>query len=232
MLINMAVFGATVSYVLMMVSHIVLRRPRAGPAAALPDAGRGGDHRRRAGARRGRRGRDVPRRRRWRAGDHWRASSLVALAYFGLYSRHHLVASAPEEEFAALERPRPSSRGTLTSATRRRSAGTPTSSPRWRRCSAKATPARSGDQLAGVAAESDEERVAAQIGARRPAAGRRSSRSTSSPYEDDEVTRLILDTHDAGGVRAGRAPDRRRVPRLAAVVRGDDGGARRAGAAG
>jgi ethanolamine permease len=27
---------------------------------------------------------------------------VVALAYFGLYSRKHLVAQAPEEEFAAL----------------------------------------------------------------------------------------------------------------------------------
>ena len=26
----------------------------------------------------------------------------VALAYFAFYSRHHLVAKAPEEEFAAL----------------------------------------------------------------------------------------------------------------------------------
>ncbi len=26
----------------------------------------------------------------------------VAVAYFGFYSRHHLVAKAPEEEFAAL----------------------------------------------------------------------------------------------------------------------------------
>ena len=27
---------------------------------------------------------------------------LLAIAYFWFYSRHHLVASAPEEEFAAL----------------------------------------------------------------------------------------------------------------------------------
>jgi ethanolamine permease len=27
----------------------------------------------------------------------------IAIAYFGLYSRHHLVAQAPEEEFAAIE---------------------------------------------------------------------------------------------------------------------------------
>jgi ethanolamine permease len=29
---------------------------------------------------------------------------VVALAYFWFYSRHHLVANAPEEEFAAIER--------------------------------------------------------------------------------------------------------------------------------
>jgi ethanolamine permease len=29
---------------------------------------------------------------------------LAALAYFWFYSRHHLVASAPEEEFATIER--------------------------------------------------------------------------------------------------------------------------------
>jgi ethanolamine permease len=28
----------------------------------------------------------------------------VALAYFWFYSRHHLVASAPEEEFEAIKR--------------------------------------------------------------------------------------------------------------------------------
>jgi ethanolamine permease len=29
---------------------------------------------------------------------------VLFVAYFGLYSRHHLVAQAPEEEFAAIER--------------------------------------------------------------------------------------------------------------------------------
>jgi ethanolamine permease len=28
---------------------------------------------------------------------------VLFLAYFGLYSRHHLVAQAPEEEFATIE---------------------------------------------------------------------------------------------------------------------------------
>jgi ethanolamine ammonia-lyase large subunit len=61
---------------------------------------------------------------------------------------------------------------------------------------AKATPFRSGDALAGVAAESAEERVAAQM------------RLADLPlkellsdiliaYDRDDVTRLILDSHDA-----------------------------------
>ena len=100
MLLNMAVFGATVSYVLMMVSHIVLRRREP----------------------------DLPRPYRTPGGTATTGVALVLaaaavvatflvdlraalwtlvayaafLAYFGLYSRHHLVASAPEEEFEAL----------------------------------------------------------------------------------------------------------------------------------
>ena len=31
-----------------------------------------------------------------------RRPTPLFLAYFGLYSRHHLVAKAPEEEFAAI----------------------------------------------------------------------------------------------------------------------------------
>ena len=100
-LINIAVFGATVSYALMMLSHIVLRRRE--PDLERPYRTPGGV-----------------------------ATSGVALvlalaaivatfivdiraalimvgvyalflAYFGLYSRHHLVAQAPEEEFATIE---------------------------------------------------------------------------------------------------------------------------------
>ncbi len=60
---------------------------------------------------------------------------------------------------------------------------------------AKATPARSGDRLAGVAADSDEERVAARFAlADVPLVHFLSD--TVIPYEDDEVTRLIVDTHD------------------------------------
>src|SRR5690606_18674904 len=61
---------------------------------------------------------------------------------------------------------------------------------------AKASPARSGDLLAGVAAGSDAERVAAQMGlAEVPL--RRFLDEALIPYETDEVTRLIIDSHDA-----------------------------------
>ncbi|CAN5690692.1 ethanolamine permease [soil metagenome] len=100
-LINIAVFGATISYVLMMLSHILLRRNE--PDLERPYRTPGGI-----------------------------ATSGVALvlavlaviatfivdptaalitlgvyalflAYFGFYSRNHLVAQAPEEEFATIE---------------------------------------------------------------------------------------------------------------------------------
>ncbi|CAN5855191.1 ethanolamine ammonia-lyase subunit EutB [soil metagenome] len=59
---------------------------------------------------------------------------------------------------------------------------------------AKATPFRSGDALAGLAAGSAEERVAAQMAlADLPLAA--FLNEAVVPYEDDEVTRLILDTH-------------------------------------
>jgi len=61
---------------------------------------------------------------------------------------------------------------------------------------AKATPQRSGDELAKVGALSAEERVAAQILlAEVPL--RRFLEDLLVPYEKDEVTRLIIDTHDA-----------------------------------
>lgn len=61
---------------------------------------------------------------------------------------------------------------------------------------AKASPARSGDQLAGVAAESDVERVAAQMTlADLPLST--FLNEALIPYESDEVTRLILDQQDA-----------------------------------
>jgi ethanolamine ammonia-lyase large subunit len=62
---------------------------------------------------------------------------------------------------------------------------------------AKASPLRSGDVLAGLAAGSAEERVAAQFAlADLPLAHFLSEQIV--PYEQDEVTRLIFDTHDAG----------------------------------
>lgn len=61
---------------------------------------------------------------------------------------------------------------------------------------AKASPPRSGDELAGVAAHSAEERVAAQcLLAEVPLADFLAH--PLIPYEEDEVTRLIHDTHDA-----------------------------------
>ena len=61
---------------------------------------------------------------------------------------------------------------------------------------AKATPLRSGDTLAGVAAGSAQERVAAQMTlADLPLST--FLNEAIIPYEIDEVTRLIFDTHDA-----------------------------------
>lgn len=61
---------------------------------------------------------------------------------------------------------------------------------------AKATPARSGDYLAGVAASSAAERVAAQM-ALAEVPLKHFLVEALIPYEDDEVTRLIIDSHDA-----------------------------------
>ena len=60
---------------------------------------------------------------------------------------------------------------------------------------AKATPARSGDYLAGVAAESAEERMAAKW-ALADLPLKVFLQQPLIPYEEDEVTRLILDDHD------------------------------------
>lgn len=60
---------------------------------------------------------------------------------------------------------------------------------------AKATPARSGDYLAGVAAGDDEERVCAQM-ALADIPLRTFLEEQVVPYESDEVTRLIVDDHD------------------------------------
>lgn len=100
MLLNMAVFGAALSYVLMMVSHIVLRVRE--PDMARPYRTPGGVYTTAfalviacaaviatflvdpvAAA--------------WTLG-----AFVVCMAYFGLYSRHRLVAGTPDEEFAVL----------------------------------------------------------------------------------------------------------------------------------
>jgi ethanolamine ammonia-lyase large subunit len=66
---------------------------------------------------------------------------------------------------------------------------------------AKATPPRSGDRLAGVAADSAEQMIAARMAlANVPL--KQFLTETVVPYEDDEVTRLIVDTHDVAGFAA------------------------------
>ncbi len=61
----------------------------------------------------------------------------------------------------------------------------------------RATPRRSGDELAGLAAASAEERAAAQL-CLADVPLRRFLEEPLIPYEADAVTRLIVDTHDPG----------------------------------
>jgi ethanolamine ammonia-lyase large subunit len=63
---------------------------------------------------------------------------------------------------------------------------------------AKATPLRSGDRLAGIAAGSSEEMIAARL-ALADVPLSQFLNEPLIPYENDEVTRLILDTHDVAG---------------------------------
>jgi len=66
---------------------------------------------------------------------------------------------------------------------------------------AKATPLRSGDMLAGVGAASAEQRAVAQMAlAELPL--RIFLNEALAPYETDEVTRLIIDGHDAAAFAA------------------------------
>jgi ethanolamine ammonia-lyase large subunit len=95
---------------------------------------------------------------------------------------------------------------------------------------AKASPLRSGDVLAGIAAQSEEERVAAQFAlADVPLAA--FLEDLVIPYEDDEVTRLIVDSHDreafapiahltVGGFRDWLLSDEPEVHSLAALAPG------------
>jgi ethanolamine ammonia-lyase large subunit len=66
---------------------------------------------------------------------------------------------------------------------------------------AKATPPRSGDRLAGVAADSAEQMIAARI-ALADVPLKQFLHEAVIAYEDDEVTRLIIDTHDASAFAA------------------------------
>jgi ethanolamine ammonia-lyase large subunit len=69
---------------------------------------------------------------------------------------------------------------------------------------AKASPLRSGDQLAGIAAASREERAAAKLAlAELPLTV--FLEQNLVPYEADEVTRLICDSHDAAAFAAVRS---------------------------
>src|SRR4051812_47194263 len=66
---------------------------------------------------------------------------------------------------------------------------------------AKATPPRSGDRLAGIAADSAEQMIAARM-ALADVPLKQFLNETVVPYENDEVTRLIVDTHDTAGFAA------------------------------
>ena len=101
LLINIAVFGATTSYVLLNLSHIMLRRRE--PDLERPYRTPGGVVTTGVGlvlsvvAMVATFFVDI------KAAGITAAVFVAALAYFWFYSRHHLVASAPEEEFAQID---------------------------------------------------------------------------------------------------------------------------------
>jgi ethanolamine ammonia-lyase large subunit len=66
---------------------------------------------------------------------------------------------------------------------------------------ARATPPRSGDRLAGIAADTAEQTIAARM-ALADVPLTQFLQETVVPYEDDEVTRLIVDSHDAAAFAA------------------------------
>jgi ethanolamine ammonia-lyase large subunit len=66
---------------------------------------------------------------------------------------------------------------------------------------AKATPPRSGDRLAGIAADSARQMIAARM-ALADVPLKTFLDQTVIAYEDDEVTRLIVDTHEAAAFAA------------------------------
>ena len=108
--------------------------------------------------------------------------------------------------------------------------GTRYTFPDLRTLMARATPHRSGDVLAGVAAGSMAERVAAQM-ALADLPLQTFLNESVVPYEADEITRLIIDTHDAraftpvaaltvGGLRDWLLSDEADGPALAALSPG------------
>src|SRR3984885_8945347 len=95
---------------------------------------------------------------------------------------------------------------------------------------AKASPLRSGDRLAGIAADSAEESVAAQF-ALADLPLRTFLNEAIVPYESDEITRLIIDSHNrnafaavalltVGGLRDWLLADETTAPVLKALVPG------------
>src|SRR3954454_14033604 len=66
---------------------------------------------------------------------------------------------------------------------------------------AKAAPPRSGDRLAGIAADSAEQMIAARM-ALADVPLKQFLNEAVVAYEDDEVTRLIVDTHDGSSFAA------------------------------
>ena len=95
---------------------------------------------------------------------------------------------------------------------------------------AKASPARSGDALAGIAAGSAVERLAAQL-ALADLPLKAFLKADLVPYEEDEVTRLIFDSHEerafvpiahltVGEFREWLLDDRTLTPELTALASG------------
>ncbi len=188
LLLNMAVFGAALSYVLMMVSHIVLRvrepnmaRPYRTPGGAVT------------------------------TGFALVIAVLAVIAtflvnpvaagwclavfagfmlYFAVYSRHKLVANSPMRSSRCSRR-----RRTNCDDLRQQVSGVNYAFDGLVEVMAKATPLRSGDQLAGCAAEHDAERAAAAwVLADLPL--ETFLNTDLVDYDTDEVTRLIMDSHD------------------------------------
>ena len=95
---------------------------------------------------------------------------------------------------------------------------------------AKATPPRSGDRLAGISADSAQQMIAARI-ALADVPLKQFLHETVIGYEDDEITRLIIDSHDAsafagissltvGAFRDWLLSDAATTPVLAKLARG------------